>query len=81
MEGTQLKPHFSIPSILALIAAITSFFVGAFQGFVLAMVAIVFGVLGLLLSLAPSVRGGIVSIFSLIVASIGIVAAIIKAVI
>jgi hypothetical protein len=47
----------------------------------LAIVAIIFGVFGFLLSLAPSVRGGFVSIFSMIVACIGIVVAIIKAII
>ena len=77
----QNKPHFSIPSIIAIVAAIASFFVTAGTGFLLAMVAIVFGVFGFILSLAPSVRGGVLSVFSLILACIGIVAAIVKAVI
>ncbi len=81
MEYVQNKPHFSIPSLIALAAAIASFFVTAGKGFTLAIVAIIFGVIGFLLSLAPSVRGGFVSIFSLIIACIGIVVAIIKAII
>ena len=76
---TVEKPHFSIPSVIAIVAAIASFFVSPSSGFLLAMVAIGFGVLGLLLSFAPSIRGGIVSMFSMILACIGIVVAIIKA--
>lgn len=52
------KAAFSIPSILAVIAAYFSFTTGAFWGFVLAGIAIVLGLIGLLLSLSPSVRGG-----------------------
>jgi hypothetical protein len=76
---TQNKPHFSIPSIIAVAAAIGSFFVHAGAGFALAIVAIIFGVFGFLLSFAPSVRGGVVSILSLFLASIGVIVAIIKA--
>jgi len=76
----QNKPHFSIPSIIAIGAAIASFFVGAGTGFVLAIIAIVFGVFGFFLSLAPSVRGGVLSVFSLILAVIGIIVAIVKAI-
>ncbi|HEV2453744.1 MAG TPA: hypothetical protein VGY98_05760 [Verrucomicrobiae bacterium] len=76
----QNKPHFSIPSIIAIGAAIASFFVRPGAGFALAIVAIIFGVFGFVLSLAPSVRGGVTSIFSLILAAFGIVIAIIKAI-
>ena len=78
METRQGKPRFSLPSILAIGAAVGSFFVGAFGGFLLALLAIVFGVIGVLLSLAPSVRGGFLSILSLIVAAVGIIMAVIK---
>ncbi len=80
MEAAQSKPHFSIPSIIAIGAAIASVFVSAGTGFVLAIVAIIFGVFGLLLSLAPSVRGGVLSIISLLLACAGIVIAIVKAI-
>ncbi len=80
MQAAQTKPHFSIPSLIAIGAAIASFCVGAGTGFILAIVAIIFGVIGVLVSLSPSVRGGFISIFSLIIAAIGIVIAIIKAV-
>jgi len=80
MEVAQNKPHFSIPSLIAIAAAIASFFVSPGAGFLLAIVAIIFGVLGLLLAFAPSVRGGAVSILSMFLACIGIVAALIKAI-
>jgi hypothetical protein len=78
--AAQNKPHFSIPSLIAIGAAIASFFVHGGTGFILAIIAIVFGVIGFILSLSPSVRGGVVSIFSLILAVIGIIVAIIKAI-
>ena len=78
---TQKKPHFSIPSIIAIAAAIAIFFVRPGAGLALAIVAIVFGVIGFLLSFAPSIRGGVISVFSLILASIGIIVAITKEVI
>jgi hypothetical protein len=76
----QNKPHFSIPSLIAIGAAIATFFVGPGSGFILAIVAIIFGVFGFILSLAPSVRGGVISVFSLILAAIGIIIAIIRAI-
>jgi hypothetical protein len=76
----QNKPHFSIPSLIAIGAAIATFFVGPGSGFILAIVAIIFGGFGFILSLAPSVRGGVISVFSLILAAIGIIIAIIRAI-
>lgn len=74
----QHKPHFSIPSLIAVGAAIACFFVRPAAGFALAIVALFFGLIGLILSFAPSIRGGIVSFFSLILASFGIIFAIVK---
>ena len=74
------KATFSIPSIIAVIAAILSFKVGAFFGFVLAGVAILAGLIGILLSLSSAKRGGIVSILGVLGGVIGVIAAIIKAV-
>jgi hypothetical protein len=79
MQTALVKPHFSIPSLIAIAAAIASFFVSPGSGFLLAVIAIVFGIFGLLLSFAPSIRGGIVSTFSMILACIGIVVAMVKA--
>ncbi|HTL54346.1 MAG TPA: hypothetical protein VL361_01650 [Candidatus Limnocylindrales bacterium] len=80
METGQIKPHFSLPSLIALGAAIASFFVGATGGFILAIVAILCGLIGILLSFSPSVRGGLISVFSLILSAIAIVAALGKAI-
>ena len=73
------KAKFSIPSILAIVAAIASFFQGATFGLLLAIAAIIFGIIGVLLSLSAKKRGGIVSFASVAAGLIGIIAAIIKA--
>jgi hypothetical protein len=44
----------------------------------LAILAIVFGAIGVLLSLSPRVRGGMMSIFSVLAGVIGIIAAVLK---
>ena len=75
------KSTFSIASILAMIAAIFSFNVGAFFGVIFAALAFIFGVLGIILALAPNVRGGGLSILSVLLSFVGVVAAIIKAII
>ena len=80
METAQAKPHFSLPSLIALGAAIASFFVGAAGGFILAIIAIICGLFGILLSFSPSVRGGLISILSLILSAIAIFVALGKAI-
>ena len=72
------KAAFSIPSILAVVAAIFSFKVGAFFGFVLAGVAILMGVIGVVLSLSPGKRGGVFSVIGVLGGTIGIIAAVVK---
>lgn len=72
------KAHFSIPAIIAIAAAVGSFMMGSGMGFVLAIIAIIAGVIGMLLAFAPSVRGGMVSMISIFAGLIGIVAAIVK---
>lgn len=73
------KASFSIPSLIALVAAILIFVVKSGPLItVLAVVAILFGALGVILSLSPSVRGGIVSIFGIFAGLIGVVIAICK---
>lgn len=74
------KASFSITSVLAIIAAILSFQFGAILGLIMAALAFVFGVLGLLLALAPGTRGGGLSIMAVILSFVGVIAAIIKAV-
>jgi hypothetical protein len=74
------RASFSLPSIVALIAAIASFMTGAFLGFLLALIAIFFGIVGVVLSLAPAKRGGVISTFGVGAGLLGIIAAAIKAV-
>ena len=73
-------PHKSIASILAIICAIASFFVhSGILGLVLAIIAIVLGVIGFLLSLVPGTRGGIISLFAMLLGLIGAGAGIVRA--
>ncbi len=74
------RAAFSIPSILALVAAIASFYVGAFFGLILAGLAIVMGAIGVVLALSPKTRGGIFSVIGIAGGLIGIIAAVIKAI-
>ena len=81
MEASEPKAaKFSIPSIIALVAAVLSFMTGAVAGLVLAIIAIIFGVIGVLLSFSSRTRGGLVSTLSLLMGFIGIAAAVIKAI-
>jgi hypothetical protein len=73
------RASFSIPSIIAIFAAIGSFMNGATLGLLLAIVAIFFGIVGVVLSLSPSKRGGVISTFGIGAGLVGIVAAVIKA--
>ena len=74
------KATFSIPSLISLISALLILFVvqNGFGIFLLAGVSIVFGVLGLILSLSPKVRGGIVSFLSIAAGLIGVIIAVVK---
>ena len=74
------KASFSISSIVAIIAAILSFNVSAIPGLLLAAVAFIFGAIGMILALMPGTRGGFLSIMAVILSFIGVIAAIIKAV-
>lgn len=74
------KASFSIPSVIAVIAAFCSFKFGAFFGLVWAGIAIVMGVLGILLALRPSTRGGIFSMIGIFGGALGVIAAVVKAI-
>lgn len=71
-------PKFSIPAIIAIAAAIGSFFTDAGLGMLLAIVAIVAGLIGVVLALSPRVRGGIISLISILAGLLGVVAAVLK---
>jgi hypothetical protein len=72
------RPAFTIPSILAAICAAGSFASDAGWAFVLAVLAIVLGALGVLLAIAPGKRGGMISAISIIAGLFGIILAILK---
>lgn len=79
-RGNRSEPGaaFSLPSLLAVASAVGSFATGAFLGTILAIAAIVLGLVGALLALSPRVRGGMVSIISIAAGLLGIVAAVFK---
>ena len=81
MDAQEPKAaKFSIPSIIALVAAVLSFMTGAIAGLILAIIAIMFGLIGVVLSFSSRKRGGIVSTLSMLAGFVGIVAAVIKAI-
>ena len=80
MEPTKTPEKFSIPSIIAIVAALASFMVGAFWGFVLAGVALLFGVIGFVLAFSSRVRGGMVSMLAVAAGVLGGIAAVVKAI-
>jgi hypothetical protein len=75
---TSSQTSFSIPSIIALVAAILSFVTGPGLGFILAIGAIIFGLIGVMLSLSPRVRGGFTSTIGIVAGVLGIIVALIK---
>lgn len=77
-ETTRIQEKFSIPSIIAIVAAIASFMVGAFWGFLLAMVALLFGAIGFFLAFSSRVRGGMVSMLAVAAGVLGVIAALVK---
>ncbi len=72
------SPAYSIPSLLAVAAAVGSFATGAIFGTILAIAAIVLGAIGALLALSPRVRGGMMSVIAIGAGLLGIVAAVFK---
>ena len=75
--SSRPAPHFSIPAILAVIAAFISFGThSAALGFFMAIIAILLGVVGFLIAFLPGVRGGIVSFISIGAGLLGIIVAI-----
>jgi hypothetical protein len=70
----------SVASIIAILAAIFSFYAGAFFGLVLALIAFLFGIFGIVSALMPNVSGGLLSILAIILSFFGVIAAIIKAI-
>ena len=72
------SPVFSAPAIVAVICAVASFFFGATLGLILAVVAILAGLAGVVMALSPRVRGGLASTVAILAGVVGILAAIVK---
>ncbi len=72
---------YSIASIIAIVGAIATFFVGAGAQFLIAIVAIIFGVIGMILALSPKKRGGIASTVAVVIALIAIVVAVLRGIV
>lgn len=75
---TKREASFSLPSILALVVALGSFFGGALWQFFLALGAIVLGTIGVAASVSPAKRGGLISLASIGIGLIAIVIALIR---
>jgi hypothetical protein len=73
-----MNPRIGTAATLAIIAAIGSFFVRPMPGFFLALLAIFFGIIGFVMATSPRVRGGILSIFSIILGVIGVLVAVLR---
>ena len=72
--------HKSLVSLLAIAAAIASFFVhSGIAGILLAIVAIVLGVIGFLISFLPREKGGILSLLAMLLGVIGAICGVIRA--
>lgn len=79
MSNARPPQAYSIASVLSIICAVASFFVGAIPGIILAVLAIFLGSFGAMLSLSPHRRGGFMSTFAMIAGVIGILVALAKA--
>lgn len=81
---TLQHPHrtheasFSIPSILAIVAAIGSFAVTPGYALLLCIVAALLGTFGIVLALMPGIRGGFISMLSLLMGAAGGLVALVR---
>ncbi|MGJ8633255.1 MAG: hypothetical protein ACSHX7_04985 [Luteolibacter sp.] len=75
------KASFSIASLIAIIAAVLSFKVGVFLGLILAAIAFICGVVGMAMAMGKETRGGLLSSIAVGLSFIGVVVAVIKAII
>jgi hypothetical protein len=77
---TTSSAKYSVFAIIAIVAAVLSFTTGAVLGLVFAMVAILFGLIGMISASRSSVRGGFVGMLSIFAGVVGIFAAAVKAI-
>ncbi len=77
---TSLEPRKSLPSIIAICAAIGSFFVAAGWAVLLCVVAVLLGVVGFVLAASPKIAGGILSLAAMAIGALGFIIALIRVV-
>ena len=74
-----MSPTFSLPSILAIAAAIGSFFVATgTMTLLLAIAALVLGAIGVVIAILPGKRGGIISFLSIALGAIAVLIALVR---
>lgn len=79
IERVGSPESFSLVSILSVLSAIGAFWVSSgILALLLALFAILCGVLGLVLAISPAHRGGVLSLVAIFAGVIGIIAAIVK---
>ena len=72
------RASFSIPSIVAAICLILTIFTGEGLDLILSIVAIIAGLIGAVMALSPSVRGGILSILAIVIGVISVILSILQ---
>ncbi len=80
METGDARAYSSLASLLSVGLAVGSFYTGPAAGFMLALVAIAFGIVGMVLSQSPQERRTIVGMFALGLGILGILIALTRAV-
>ena len=68
---------YSVPSIIAIISAAASWFVSAGWSIFLAVLALLFGAIGVVMSIHPAKRGGVLSIVAIILGALAMLVSII----
>lgn len=79
LDRPVMSPTFSIPSILAILAAVGSFMVSSgTMTLLLAIAALVLGAIGVVIAILPGKRGGIISFVSIGMGAIAVLIAIVR---
>ncbi|MGJ8697940.1 MAG: hypothetical protein ACSHYF_16600 [Verrucomicrobiaceae bacterium] len=78
--STVTTERFSVLSIIAIVSAVLTFMTGPILGLIFAAVAVLAGLGGIILAASPRVRGGLTSTLAIVGGFIGVIAAIIKAI-
>lgn len=77
IERPTGEAKFSIPSLVAIGCAVAAFF-DTGLGFVFAIAAIIFGLIGVVVAISPARRGGIMSAIAVVAGVVAAIAAILS---